>query len=641
MKTRRRRLVLLGPLVLGLASLSQAAHLELSPGALSRAHRDLGGSVVCLACHEGGDRTMTDLCRSCHREIEWLVTARRGLHGRGDLGECASCHTEHAGRDASPRAFSETDISQFDHQRTGWILEGRHAEVGCSECHKAGFQHSEAARLSRRENRDDSFIGLETGCGNCHQNVHRKPLGEECVQCHNPAGWSVVADDFDHARAGFALTGRHSGLACLKCHPEGPAGMARFVVRRPRNECSDCHRDVHRGRAGPRCSGCHVTDGFWRTNQAPFDHDRTGFPLVGEHLGVRCEQCHRQSSGGRGWLVRLAMTGAGCRACHASAHGAARTEFPLSGKHLEVRCEGCHRQDSEGPALDLEGARESCTACHTDAHAGQIQKLQVDAECVSCHRVEGWQAVTFTTQEHAATGFSLQGRHAVVGCVDCHGAEKKGPELSRPIEALGQARIAFDLGGPGCQGCHSGPHGGRFSPGGDSAREQSCAACHGVESFRPSLVDPEAHQDFDFPLNGRHATTSCDRCHGEIRREAAGPEPELAPPAQGSMLFAAAGSCESCHQDKSPHGTQFSRLDDGGDCARCHGESAFKPAERFDHDRGTLFPLLGSHSDIECDQCHFEKRTRRARSGVVIYRGTPNGCSDCHRKGVPAMITSW
>jgi len=211
-----------------------------------------------------------------------------------------------------------------------------------------------------------------------------------------------------------------------------------------------------------------------------------------------------------------------------------------------------------------------------------------------------------------------------------------------PIEQLGSARFAFDLRKPSCWGCHLDPHGGVFSPGGKREKEGSCLACHDVDGFRPSTVDPETHEEFGFAITGAHRTTRCDRCHSEIQPDPEDPTAALSRKlGESSLLFVTDGRCVSCHETKSPHGDQFVQRPDGGACGSCHGDEKFKPADRFDHEQGTLFPLLGSHQNVECGDCHYPKKKRKKLSSeIVIYKGTPIGCRECHRKGVPARPIS-
>ncbi len=86
-------------------------------------------------------------------------------------------------------------------------------------------------------------------------------------------------------------------------------------------------------------------------------------------------------------------------------------------------------------------------------------------------------------------------------------------------------------------------------------------------------------------------------------------------------------ACVDCHEDV--HGGQFKMRDDGGACGGCHGQESFKPAVRFDHDRGTAFALQGAHASVACAKCHIG---RVDPDGVkrIVYRPVPRDCESCH-----------
>lgn len=77
--------------------------------------------VSCAQCHTesgvfGGLQTA---CKSCHEE--------RGEIAHGDFGPCETCHatTDEDGFEGS----------SFEHASTGFVLTGRHIDLGCRDCH--------------------------------------------------------------------------------------------------------------------------------------------------------------------------------------------------------------------------------------------------------------------------------------------------------------------------------------------------------------------------------------------------------------------------------------------------------------------------------------------------------------------------
>ena len=234
---------------------------------LTGSHR----AATCVACHGPGERVARPptTCVGCHADND----VHEGAYGR----DCADCH----------KTTRWPDVN-FDHARSGFPLRGAHAALACKTCHvkPAGVQR------------------LPLTCNGCHirDDPHRGALGTTCATCHGDRSWKPAAG-FDHARTGFALTGRHRAVTCTACHAD-----KRFAAKGV--TCSACHADTrHRGRFGraPDCASCHTTAqwGTWT-----FDHARdTGFPLLGRHARLSCYDCHSGPPQG-------AAAGATCAECH-------------------------------------------------------------------------------------------------------------------------------------------------------------------------------------------------------------------------------------------------------------------------------------------------------------------------------------
>ncbi len=578
---------------------AREARAQLSPGPLSRAHADLDGALGCMKCHGRGAGAKDGArCLECHKEIAWLIAARRGLHAEAHAESCFDCHAEHGGRDAPLIRFDEGAPEKFDHARAGFALEGRHRTLACTKCHTPALRKGEAARLSRRGTAPGGFVGLERACATCHEDPHAGRLGSECRTCHGNDGFKP-APGFDHGKTRFALTGRHATVACAKCHEKlwtaAVAAAASGEGRRPRpfgplahEECSACHRDVHEARLGADCARCHVTNGFHlRVADAGFDHSRTGFPLAGKHAGVACERCHR------GGPVT-------------AAEGAAPA-LPLHPRH--ARCDDCH--------ADAHGAQLTSAGANAGTGAGAARP-----DCATCHRVDGWVPSRFGIAQHAGTRFALNGRHAELGCASCH-RRATGAEAEA---AFGRARVPLAGLAEACESCHADPHAGRFLKGGAHPREQGCVACHDQSVFVPSLVDAKAHEAFGVSIGGPHAKVKCDGCHKELKRT---PRASSLVKSEGPALpfTLPAGDCAACH--RSPHGAQFVIDAASGGCGRCHAPDTFKGAGRFDHDHGSRFPLLRAHGKTPCLKCH-ERSTRPDGSLQVVYRPLSLNCRECH-----------
>ncbi|MCA9753876.1 MAG: cytochrome c3 family protein, partial [Gemmatimonadetes bacterium] len=493
------------------------AFAQLSPGPLSAAHEELEGVKNCLKCHGVKETRVDPHCLDCHGEIARLRADGRGFHARDAAGACADCHLEHGGREFELIHWDEGSAKDFDHSRTGWNLTGKHAEAECEACHTAAFQKSPTFDLRPAGSGERSWLGLETGCVNCHVDPHEDRFGQDCAQCHLTSKWQdLVEASFDHDRTRYPLRGAHVKVQCSDCHKNGFAELPRF------DECRSCHEDPHDGKAtlaGAKvdCASCHLVDHF-----APATWD------VARH---------------------------------------ANTKMPLEGKHREVSCKGCH---GEGKKFDFRPKFAACADCHEDAHAGQLAKID-KGRCDSCHDVKGFLPSSFTVARHQDS-WKLEGAHADAKCRACHGPERTNLPPLPGIAVTGKAGALFRMGDVACITCHADPHRGELG-----TKDDDCRKCHDPAAFRPSLVDPVLHSKFEFKLEGAHGAVPCLECHLELTQEM--PRTSLAARHVASdyaLKFEKKhDTCAECHED--PHGGQFAGRDRGSDCGVCHGSAAFRP----------------------------------------------------------------
>ena len=386
--------------------------------------------LACERCHPAGAkfRDARSRCADCHANDD----AHQGRLGN----DCARCHEETAWRKA-----------EFDHARTRFPLEGKHAQVACALCH-AGERYKDTPR----------------DCASCHalDDAHKGRFGNKCETCHATSGWKQAR--FDHARdAHFPLDGAHGKIACEACHPGG------LFDKKLGRDCLSCHKgdDVHEGRNGAKCESCHST-AAWKP--ARFDHDRnTEFPLHGAHaklaceachtanvheqkLGMACADCHGKSDPHKGQMGR------DCARCHNESawrekvkfdHDLAR--FPLLGMHAVAACEECHTSAA------FRDTPRACVECHA---AKDVHKRALGPRCEHCHTPNDWKLSKF---DHAKTSFPLHGAHAKLPCAACH----REASADEPLQL-----------GSDCNACHQpdDPHRGGFGP--------NCAKCHVESSWK-------------------------------------------------------------------------------------------------------------------------------------------------------------
>lgn len=571
------------------------ANAQISPGPLARPHEALEGTLRCVNCHDVRNKAeMNTLCLKCHEDIAWLVNHRRGYHGRQREQRCAACHPDHAGRDFALVSWPGGDSLRFDHDLTGYALDGRHRKVKCGACHKPALRIGKPARLGprKRTGPGHSWLGLEQRCSACHADPHHGRFRGTCRECHVTAGWDVIEKGhFNHDRTRFPLKGKHASVRCSDCH-DVPGLKGR---QPPFAHCTDCHADVHGGTATLAgavvdCSGCHDERAFKTSTYTVAQHRRARYPLEGKHARVRCRDCHRKNPAG----------------------------IPVT----QVGSSG----------IWMRPAFRNCVDCHHDDHAGQLVRQPGLRACTACHTVNGWRTTTFTLAAHGKTRFRLEGRHGEVACRACHGPRRQGLAAFPAAARLGSAGVRFRLEELKCTACHVDPHKGRFSARGAHPVPAGCEGCHTARTYHPSTVDVAAHARYKFALEGAHRAVPCVDCHAELKHGTRTSSLVQVRWTGAPLLFTTrTKTCAGCH--KTPHGDQFDRRRDKGRCESCHDVDAFRPASRFDHERDAKYPLRGGHANVPCGKCH-PTVTRPDRTRWIRYRPVSRRCEDCHLDGV-------
>jgi hypothetical protein len=349
-------------------------------------------------------------------------------------------------------------------------------------------------------------------------------------------------------------------------------------------------------------------------------------------MTVRCLECHREIA----WLdeqkrgYHASVQGQACATCHPDHAGQdfaliswpdgsperfdhSRAGWELTGRHAAAKCADCHtakfrhaesatRSPRQGPDWGWVGLDRTCTSCHADAHHGAL-----GAVCTTCHDTEHWKpAPRFS---HATTRYPLTGAHLTVACDACHQA----PRLHPRRDAAGALVSVFKpVPHAECSACHTDPHGGRLGA--------TCSSCHVTTSFTTVNRAGFDHARTRFPLLGRHASVSCERCHdfspgGKVIRD---------------RPFAA---CTDCHADAHAGGATVAGR--AADCAGCHSVDGWRPATfTVAQHQATRFPLAGRHASVPCADCHVKNPPGVAAAALgssgVWLRPAMGTCRTCH-----------
>jgi hypothetical protein len=643
----RRQLVAPGPLALlvvlaAILCLPRPAWAQISPGPLARPHESLNGALHCTDCHKFGSAA-TLKCLGCHTEIAGRLGAGRGLHAtyklpKGDDNACSKCHSEHNGEDF---ALIKWDIKTFDHNLTGYVLEGKHQGVACNKCHTAEHVSPAARAMIKIKNLARTFLGTPQACSTCHEDVHKGRLGADCLQCHNYIDWKTLAvKKLDHNKTRYPLTGQHISVKCEKCHTPGTDGKPRYTGI-PFGKCADCHADVHHGSFPQPCEACHTTGGWKKISlvgvDKNFDHAKTKYPLLGKHAAVDCGACHKGGDFKKeipfakctdchlpdphNGQFQKRPDGIECSSCHTvdtfkpstfMAKDHDTTDYPLKGKHFTVACGKCHIDKGKATVYKIKFAE--CTDCHEDDHDGQFAGPPNLNKCEKCHTVADWKPSTFTLKRHKDTRLALTGGHIAVPCADCHKEPEHPDAKPKPV-------VFYHWKDLSCETCHQDPHKGQFAkdmkaPGPDGT-PIGCEACHSAKNWKD--LTRFDHSKTSFPLVGAHRATACIDCHKP---------PDMETQLVKADFTAAPSKCEACHDDV--HGKQFEK-DGVTSCVDCHNTMKWKPS-LFDHDKSTKFPLQGLHQNVPCAGCHKDNRDFAGKK-VLFYQHTPRECEDCHAPG--------
>lgn len=501
-------------------------------------------------------------------------------------------------------------------------LSKAHAELegvsNCTKCHSAGKKV------------------LNQKCLDCHKEIKANILskkgyhasaevkGKDCATCHNEhhgRNFQITRFDknnFNHAKTGFTLKGQHAKEDCKACHK--PAYIKDAKLRKNQGtylgldqSCLSCHDDYHQGKMSSNCTDCHSFNSF--KNAKAFDHNKTRFPLLGEHINLSCAECHKtEIVNGKPAQKYTGMAFGNCNACHKDAHNNRfgqnckqchsevsfhtikrintfdhdKTRFKLVGKHKLVDCKECHKTNLTDPLK-----HERCTDCHTDYHKKQFAKNNITPDCNECHSVYGFNPSEYTIDRHNQTKFKLEGAHAATSCTECH---KKQKDWS------------FRNIGNQCIDCHENEHKGfisaKFLPNDD------CTVCHSVNSWTNVSFD---HDKTKFKLEGAHVQQTCAACH--YRKDENGIKKQQF---EGIPV-----ECSSCHKDE--HAGQFA-INGKTDCAKCHESDKWENS-KFDHNT-SRFKIDGEHVGVKCEECH--KPVINEKGSYIEYKFDNIDCAKCH-----------
>ena len=512
----------------------------------------------CMGCHTALDFAQSKTqCASCHQDPH-----------RGEMGtDCAHCHAARSFQDRGPMVRA--------HQLSRFPLTGSHITVDCESCHKPAAQ----GQLQ--------FVGTNVECYSCHKaqydattapNHKGGGFSTQCQTCHTPVGWTGA--NFDHAAAGFPLTGSHSTSVRV---------------------CDDCHHGIYTA-TSVDCYSCHQNSTPGYLTAAP-PHDPTNFPTA----TANCIGCHQAANANH-------VTWAGAMAFDHSTVGFAT----VGGHSLTVRaCTDCHNTIG----YTAKATDKDCITCHATTNPGYNNTgagnpvhnatsfPSTTARCTSCHSAAATSFTSWAGGVYVHATMQLTNAHAGRACADCH---TNGNYTTVTFSCIGCHQTST----PGYASATNPPH----SPTNFPTTNAACMGCHNTTAFQPSTW-PANHSTTAFAANftGFHTTMACTDCHNS---------------ATWSVL-GTGSNCYGCHATDYANTTTPKHDTTAFPVAgcSCHSTTAWSPATQFDHTAGG-FPLNGTHSlSVRvCTDCH--------NASTGNYVNTSKACETCHLNSTPGYANA-
>ena len=620
----------LGLLVLWATPVFAGDFFASSPGPLAQSHASLDNQNSCTSCHINDSKDLSnDKCLECHdhNNLRDRIRSGKGFHASSVVKgkNCWSCHLDHKGRGYDIMGWKSVKGAEqgFDHDATGWPLNGKHATTDCAKCHKA--RNKQGLKV---------YMGTDKLCGSsgCHADDQPHKFERRdmlaCERCHSESVWKPAKpasqQKFNHddrKDAAMPLFGSHKDVACAKCH-------AKAVFNLPAadpDSCgnSGCHNSPHDGHLfGKRdCEWCHSPT-FKTLKQQNFDHtEKTRFDLGPAHRKIACYNCHTKALGENkpngaceqchskdshhGDRFKQFGDPPKCGVCHPSGgpkftpkvfnHGR-NTKFELTGKHADVGCRACHRGKSPSDFerftnLVNSKGQADCMGCHEHKNVHDRQYKSNQCTGNGCHSEAGkleFDYKKLTERYHGPKSeFPLVKGHKGVPCGDCHTGRSKKNQTTFD-------KIPTDCNASGK--CHEDSlHRGTLG--------EDCVACHSSGTWDALKFDHDQPFPKDaqgevpsFPLKGAHRENDCEDCH----------------PARKFAETPATCAAEGCHAEDDAHKGRL-----GDQCQRCHVETG---DNIFNHNTMSSFHLDGKHLEVRCADCH----------PSITFKPRPQNCFGCH-----------
>jgi len=261
------------------------------------------------------------------------------------------------------------------------------------------------------------------------------------------------------------------------------------------------------------CATCHVTEDWKKIKENGFNHNKTHFPLTGQHKAVNCKKCHT--------TLKFEDVDVDCASCHTDMHEGTvgrdcnrchttnswivnnirqihqQDGFVLLGAHASADCNQCHTSASK---LRFENRRSDCYACHQSQYQATTTPNHITTgfgtDCERCHTMSGrdW---TASGKGFDHSFFPLTGGHNI-DCAECHWDNFSKEEVLNTE----------------CNSCHGVKNSNPIPAHKTKFLKFDCNSCHNINSWT-SGINFRQHDSWGKIYSGKHKGEwdKCTDCH--------------------------------------------------------------------------------------------------------------------------------
>jgi hypothetical protein len=278
----------------------------------------------------------------------------------------------------------------------------------------------------------------------------------------------------------------------------------------------NAQKSPHGEKFKTECAVCHLTKSWTKIKPDGFNHNKTSFPLKGQHNAVTCKKCHPtlvfEDKIPRECVschndIHEGTVGKDCKRCHNQNDWFVKNirqihlqvGFALIGEHAAADCNRCHTSAS---LLRFNNIQTGCYSCHRNEYEMTVKPnhrtVGYSTDCQRCHNMSGqtWRSIG-NGFDHGY--FPLVGGHKSAQCDYCHINNDFNTKLNKNCDAAG---------------CHDGVDKSATPAHTTKFKTFACADCH-TSAISWNTVKFPIHDAYGRIYSGTHKGkwTACSDCH--------------------------------------------------------------------------------------------------------------------------------